>query len=73
MTSELPLSPVLVQRITRDYEEHLDTDLRLTPQQAQRRWGLDGPSCAVVLSFLVDAGVLQRTPDGRFVRRPSGA
>jgi hypothetical protein len=71
MASELPLSPVLVQRITRDYEEH--PDLRLTPQQAQRRWGLDGPSCGVVLSFLVDAGVLQHTPDGRFVRRPSGA
>ena len=70
MTSEWPFSPVLLQ-ITRDYEEQ--PGLRLTPQQAQRRWGLNGPACGVWLSALVDAGVLQRTPDGRFVRRPSGA
>jgi len=71
MTSELPLSPVLLQRIKREYEEQ--PGLRLTPQQAQRLWGLDGPTCGVVLSALVDAGVLQRTADGRVVRRQSGA
>lgn len=63
MTSGLSLSQVLLQRITRDYEEQ--PGLRLTPQQAQRLWGLDGPTCGVVLSALVDAGVLHRTPDGR--------
>ena len=42
MPSELPVSPVLVQWITRDYEEH--SGLRLTPQQAHRRWGLDSHS-----------------------------
>jgi hypothetical protein len=67
MTSELPLSQVLLQRIERDYEEQ--PGLRLTPPQAQRLWDLDGPTCCAVLTTLVDAGVLQRTLDGRFTRR----
>ncbi len=71
MTSGLSLSQVLLQRITRDYEEQ--PGLRLTPQQARRLWDLDGPTCGAVLTALVDAGVLQRGPDGRFVRRPSAA
>ncbi len=71
MTSGLPLSPVLLQRIECDYEEQ--PGLRLTPPQAQRLWDLDGPTCCAVLTTLVDAGVLQRTSDGRFVRRPSAA
>jgi hypothetical protein len=69
MTSGLSLSRVLWQQITRDYEEQ--PDLRLTPQEAQRRWGLDGPTCGAALT-LVDAGVLQRSPDGRLMRRRSG-
>ena len=71
MPSELPLSPVLLQRIRREYEE--EPSLRLTPPQAQRLWNLDGPTCGAVLSILVDAGILQRTSDGRFVRRPTAA
>ena len=71
MTSGLSLSRVLLQRITHDYEEQ--PGLRLTPPQAQRLWGLDGPTCSAVLTVLVDTGVLQRTPDGRFVRRSSAA
>ena len=69
MTSGLSLSQLLLQRITRDYEEQ--PGLRLTPPQAQRLWGLDGPTCGAVLTALVDAGVLQRAPDGQFVRRQS--
>ena len=71
MTSELTLSPALMQRIKRDYEEQ--PNLRLTPPQAQRLWGLDGPTCGAVLTALVDAGILHRTPDGHFVWRPSAA
>ena len=71
MASGLPLSHVLLKRIEHDYEEQ--PGLRLTPPQAQRLWALDGPTCSAVLTTLVDAGVLQRTPDGRFVRRQSGA
>ena len=71
MTSEFSFSPVLLRRITRDYDEQ--PNLRLTPAQAQRLWDLDGPTCGSVLSALVDAGILQRTTDGRFVRRQSAA
>ena len=67
MTSEPSLPQMLLQRIARDYEEQ--PGLRLTPQEAQRLWGFDGPTCRAVLTALVDAGVLQRTSDGRFVRR----
>ena len=69
MTSEFSFSQVLLQRIKRDYDEQ--PNLRLTPAQAQRLWDLDGPTCGAVLTALVYAGVLQRTPDGRFVRRSS--
>ena len=71
MTSGLSLSQVLLQRITREYEEQ--PGLRLTPPQAQRLWGLDGPTCGAALTALVDAGVLRRASDGRFVRRQSPA
>ena len=67
MTSGLSLSPVLLQRITRDHAEQ--PGLRLTPQQAQRLWGLDGPTCGAVLIALVDVGVLQRSTDRQFMRR----
>ena len=71
MTSGLSLPQVLLQQIMREYLEQ--PGLRLTPQQAQRLWGLDGPTCGAALTALVDAGVLQRSPDGKFLRRPSGA
>ena len=67
MTPKRSLPEPLVQRIRHDYEEQ--PDLRLTPAQAQRLWSLDGPMCGTVLRVLVDSGILQRTPDGRFVRR----
>ena len=67
MTSGLSLSQELLQRIRREYDEQ--PNLRLTPMQAQRRWGLDGPTCRAVLIALMDAGLLQRSSDGRFVRR----
>ena len=67
MTSERSLQQQLLQQVTHVYEEQ--PDLRLTPAQAQRLWRLDGPTCGTVLRILVDSGILQRTPDGRFVRR----
>jgi hypothetical protein len=69
MTSEPAFPEALLQRILREYEEQ--PGLRLTSPQAQRLWGLDGPTCGAALTLLVDTGVLQRTPDGRFVRRHS--
>lgn len=67
MTSERSLQQQVLQQVTHVYEEQ--PDLRLTPAQAQRLWCLDGPTCGTVLRILVDSGILQRTPDGRFVRR----
>lgn len=67
MASERSLPQQLLRQITHEYEKQ--PDLRLTPAQAQRLWSLDGPTCSAVLTTLVDAGILQRTPDGHFVRR----
>jgi hypothetical protein len=40
----------------------------LTEPQARRLWNLDAPSCAAMLSELVDSGFLFRTRDGSFMR-----
>jgi len=71
MASARSLPQPLLQRIMREYEEQ--PALRLTPAQAQRLWSLDGPTCGTVLTTLVEAGILQRAPDGCFVRRSSAA
>jgi DNA-binding IclR family transcriptional regulator len=71
MTSGFSVSEAILLRITREYEEQ--PGLRLTPAQAQRLWGLDGPTCRTALTALVDAGILRRSPDGQFARRRSAA
>jgi hypothetical protein len=62
-------APALLLRISREYEEQ--PGLRVTPAQVQRLWGLDGPTCRTALTAWVDAGVLQRNPDGQFTHRSS--
>ena len=42
--------------------------LRLTLPDAQRHCAADAQTCAAVLDFLVDGGVLARTPQGQYVR-----
>jgi hypothetical protein len=42
--------------------------LRLTLSDAQQRFAADARLCEAVLSFLVDAGVLARTPQGQYAR-----
>ena len=42
--------------------------LRLTLPDAERHCAADAPTCEAVLDFLVDAGVLERTPQGQFAR-----
>ena len=44
--------------------------IRLTTRQVQRLLGMDASRCEAVLGALTDAGVLERTPEGEFVRRP---
>ncbi len=43
--------------------------LRLTPRQAARLWGLEGPMSELLLTRLVDSGFLRRTRDGAYTRR----
>lgn len=43
--------------------------LRLTLPDAQRESAADARTCEAVLNFLVDAGVLARTPQGQYGRR----
>jgi len=42
--------------------------LTLTEAQARRLWNLDGGTCRLVLSTLVDRGFLKRLPRGAYVR-----
>lgn len=56
-----------LQRIQGEFVEM--PGLRLTPEQAQRLWGLDQDVCDALLGALVDAKFLSRTRDGAFVRR----
>jgi hypothetical protein len=62
--------PNALGRVKAEYLEM--PGLRLTPQQAQRLWGLDREICQALLGALVDANFLNRTRDGAFVRAGSG-
>ena len=42
--------------------------LRLTLPDAERQCAADAQTCEAVLNFLVDGGVLARTPQGQYVR-----
>jgi len=56
----------LLQRVRSEFTEM--PGLRLTPAQAARLLGLDGPSCQRVLNALVQSAFLRWTPDGTVVR-----
>ena len=60
----------VLRRVRGEYLEM--PGLRLTPQQAQRLWGLDRASCDTLLGALVDAKFLFQTRDGAFVRAQPG-
>ena len=47
--------------------------LRLTGAQARRLWGLDAAVCEALLSALVDAKFLFKTPDGAFMKTEHAA
>lgn len=65
-TSRVRLAPDLVQRIKGEFLEM--PGLRLTEPQARRLWALDQTQCSTVLTELVSAGFLRRTPEGAFLR-----
>ena len=56
----------LIVRIQGEYREM--PGLKLTEFQAQRLWGLDEGTCALVLTALVKQQFLRRTPAGTYLR-----
>ena len=56
----------LLARIEGEYHEM--PGMCVTPLQAQRLWGLDAATCAVVLKTLLDRGILRRTRLGTYVK-----
>jgi hypothetical protein len=60
----------MIRRISCEYLEM--PGLRLTPEQAQRLWGLDSESCSDILTELVATNFLARTADGRYARASEG-
>jgi len=57
----------LVERVRGEYLEM--PGLQLTISQAQRLWGLDGETCAALLTALIEQRFLLRTAAGTHVRR----
>ena len=60
------IDEALLQRVCGEFLEM--PGLRLTPQQAQRLWGLDEHTCLALLEHLVDAKFLCRPRHGMFTR-----
>ena len=56
----------LIERIRSEFLEM--PDLRLTPAQAARLWGVDEDSCQDVIAALVRSAFLRWTPGGMIVR-----
>ena len=56
----------LIVRVQGEYREM--PGLKLTEVQAQRLWGLDDRTCALVLTALVERRFLRRTPAGTYLR-----
>jgi hypothetical protein len=73
MTEPLPgdFTDVMLQRVCGEFLEM--PGLRLTPQQAQRLWGLDERTCASLLEFLVEERFLCRSSHGGYTRCSDGA
>jgi hypothetical protein len=42
--------------------------LSVTARQAARLWGLGSTTCELVLTMLIQRGILRRTPGGTYVR-----
>lgn len=71
---ELPSVPVQEDVLRRICGEYLEMPgLRLKREQAERLWGLDSHTCALLLDALVDNGFLCRDAAGQYGRRSDGA
>ena len=59
----------ILDLVVRTQEAFLDTAaLSLSLGQAQRRFGVDAITCEAVLGLLVEANVLTKTRQGRYMR-----
>lgn len=66
LTRQAPAVSTLLVRIRSEYREM--PGLKLTEAQARRLWGLDGDTCSLVLSELLEQRFLKYTPRGTYVR-----
>ena len=66
LTSPPNPKAAIVERVRGEFREM--PGLSLTLVQAGRLWSLDPPTCAEVLSRLVETGFLSRRADGAFRR-----
>jgi len=57
---------LMVRRIQDEYDEM--PGLALTEAQARRLWGLDGKTCRLALTALLEQRFLRRTTTGMYVR-----
>ena len=67
--SQLALREIdgLLRRVEAEYREM--PGLSLTAAQAQRIWGIDGPTCDEILTELTSHRFLRRTHRGTYVRQ----
>jgi hypothetical protein len=65
-TRPAPRISTLLQRIESEYREM--PGLKLTEAQVRRFWDLDGDTCSLVLTTLVEQRFLKCTANGMYVR-----
>jgi transcriptional regulator of acetoin/glycerol metabolism len=68
--SDTAITDRLLERVHGEFLEM--PGLRLTCQQAQRLWGLDGQTCRKLLEYLVDTKFLWRPGHGMYARQTDG-
>jgi hypothetical protein len=64
-----PPTPTIATQLLRVQCEYREMPgLKLTEAQARRLWNLDGHTCRLVLTTLVEQRFLKRTASGTYVR-----
>jgi hypothetical protein len=67
MPTRTALSDDILLRVKAEFLEM--PGLKLTRQQAERLWGVDAATCAVLIERLTEAKFLAVTRDGAVIRR----
>ena len=66
LSSQSRVMATLLRRIQSEYQEM--PGLKLTEAQARRLWDIDGRTCRLVLTTLLEQRFLKRTSGGTYVR-----